>query len=766
MKLVYAAFFLSGFPALIYQLVWQRSLFTIYGINIESITVVVTAFMMGLGLGSLLGGAVSKWKGTNPLLAFAVFEFSIGLFGVASPGIFEIVGAHTLGASAFETFVITFSLVLFPTLLMGATLPLLVVHLVRQFRNVGVSVGVLYFVNTLGAAVVCFIVVVWLFGSFGKTGTLYIASGLNFLVGGAALLAHWLNPGGSPQLIPSGRAKYSSGASDEALSQPAMGTPLALFVVGVIGYISLSYEILWVRVFSFLLAGNAAAFPLLLGAFLTGIAFGSWFARRYCRNIVDISDRSHLRALAYFVLFATAIGFFIAPGMSFASSFTALAFALALCMVVIGAALFGATLPLVSHLAIRPDEGAGSSLSFLYLSNIVGSAAGSLITGFVLMDHWRLEQIGVFVALVGLVLGVLLLWVSRTKSGSMVGAASMAGVTAGLVFFSAPALFDQSYERLLYKLKFSPEKRFAEIVETKSGVITVTQEGIVFGGGIYDGHFNVSLLRDTNLIVRAYFLGAIHPAPRKVLMIGLASGSWAQVIANHPSVENLTVVEINPGYASLVARHEEVVSLLSNPKVQLVVDDGRRWLARNPDRKFDAIIMNTSFVWRAHATNLFSKEFLGLVKAHLEVGGLVYYNTGNNPNVQRTAAESFRHVLRVYNFIAASDAQIKVDSDRWEKVLYSYSIDGLPVFPVFPDEETRAKVASVLARAKDFGIPMPDQDPNSCCFLEGRSSILTRTGGRDLVTDDNMITEWPQILSGGITLARIWDRLGGKAVGL
>ena len=107
MGLVYLAFFFSGFPALIYQLVWQRSLFTIYGVNIESITVVVTAFMVGLGLGSLLGGAISRNRWVHPLVAFGIFELGIGVFGLASPHLFEIVGAHTLGASALQTFLIT-----------------------------------------------------------------------------------------------------------------------------------------------------------------------------------------------------------------------------------------------------------------------------------------------------------------------------------------------------------------------------------------------------------------------------------------------------------------------------------------------------------------------------------------------------------------------------------------------------------------------------------------------------------------------------------
>ena len=127
---LYAVFFISGFPALIYQIVWQRSLFTIYGADSESIAVVVTAFLLGLGLGSLLGGALSRTR-FPPLLAFGLIETAIGVWGISSLNLFEFVGSRTLGASTAETFFYSFTLLLLPTILMGATLPILVEYLVK-----------------------------------------------------------------------------------------------------------------------------------------------------------------------------------------------------------------------------------------------------------------------------------------------------------------------------------------------------------------------------------------------------------------------------------------------------------------------------------------------------------------------------------------------------------------------------------------------------------------------------------------------------------
>ena len=187
---IYTVFLLSGFAALLYQIVWQRALYAIYGINIESVTMVVTAFMLGLGLGSIAGGIVSKDPKRPVLLMFALVELGIGLFGAVSLAVFHGVGEATLGMSAVGTFVVTFLLVLVPTLLMGSTLPLLVAHLVRSSGNVGKSVGTLYFVNTLGSAFASAAAVLFIMGRAGQMGSVRIAALLNLTVSLLAYIAH------------------------------------------------------------------------------------------------------------------------------------------------------------------------------------------------------------------------------------------------------------------------------------------------------------------------------------------------------------------------------------------------------------------------------------------------------------------------------------------------------------------------------------------------------------------------------------------------
>jgi predicted membrane-bound spermidine synthase len=180
--LLLALFFLSGFAALLYQVVWQRVLFSVYGIDITSVTVVVTVFMLGLGVGSLVGGALSERMRSRALLLFAVLEAGIGLFGFFSLALFEFVAGQTLELSRVATGVVAFGLLLVPTTLMGATLPLLVSHATARSHNVGRSVGALYFANTLGAAVGAFAAGLFLLGLLGLANTVHSAAILNLVL--------------------------------------------------------------------------------------------------------------------------------------------------------------------------------------------------------------------------------------------------------------------------------------------------------------------------------------------------------------------------------------------------------------------------------------------------------------------------------------------------------------------------------------------------------------------------------------------------------
>ena len=194
--LLLALFFLSGFAALLYQVVWQRVLFSVYGIDITSVTVIVTVFMLGLGVGSLAGGALSRRMARKALPLFAVLEAGIGLFGFFSLPLFDLVTEHTLALSRVATGLVAFGLLLVPTTLMGATLPLLVSHATARSHNVGKSVGALYFANTLGAALGAAGASLLLLGLFGLSTTVHAAAAINVLLV-AGVWFVWRQEGGA-----------------------------------------------------------------------------------------------------------------------------------------------------------------------------------------------------------------------------------------------------------------------------------------------------------------------------------------------------------------------------------------------------------------------------------------------------------------------------------------------------------------------------------------------------------------------------------------
>ena len=508
---------------------------------------------------------------------------------------------------------------------------------------------------------------------------------------------------------------------------------LALFIVALSGFVSLSYEILWFRVYAFLTGGTAASFGVVLSAFLLGIAVGSFAARRFCKDASATGQRASLQIPAILMVLASLGGYLLVPLVAWTVQHTN--FAITLIGVALVAGTFGAILPLIAHFCIPPDERAGERLSHLYLANIVGSAAGSLVTGFVLLDHMPLAGACVWMAVTGLLLASLLFWIAGTspqRRGLTVG---LCLLLAGGAMADANTRYDSLYEKLLYKKNYSSDKRFAHTVETRSGVINVTEAGQVYGGGVYDGVFSTSLVPDRNLAIRPYALAGIHPAPRDVLMIGLSSGSWAQIIAHNPDVETLTVIEINPGYLELLERYPEIQSLQSNPKVTLVMDDGRRWITANPDRHFDAVIMNTTWHWRGHITNLLSSEFFERVRAQLKPGGVFGYNATGSEAAQLTGCSVFAHGLRVVNFMYVSDTPVVIDKARWRERLLAYEIDGEPVFDL--DHPIDAARLEEVLEVWDSGRKDSKQDWSRTC-----TQVRNLFSDRRVVTDDNMETEF------------------------
>jgi spermidine synthase len=717
-------FFFSGFPALIYQLTWQRALFRIFGVNIESVTIVVTAFMLGLGLGSLAGGFLSKRRGIPLLPLLAGIELATGAFGLASLNIFDWVGEFTIGLPLPAMAVVSLALVIVPTLLMGATLPILVGHLVRRSGNVGGALGLLYYVNTLGAGAACLVCVALLFPFAGMQGAVYVAVAMNVAVAAGALVANRRDRGD---------------AALDALNRPAapalrallLRLPVVLALAGAGGFIALSYEIFFFRVVTYSTGSSATAFAVTLAAFLIGIASGARQAGRDCATLTK--ERAMRRAVAALIC-ASVAGLLFLPLLGHLAWLGNGIGGVAFVLVYFVARFWGSLLPYLAEFGVAADSRAGMRTALLYLCNILGSAAGSILTGFVLANRLGLVALAVALVVAGLACTALLVGMLPLLRSQKMVRASLAAGLAMLAIVAIPAGAANVLESLQWK-GASAAQAFIHVIENRSGIITVTADGTVFGNGMYDGRFNTDLRHDSNGIVRPYALSLFHPAPRAVLMIGLSSGSWAQVIANNPDVASLTIVEINPGYVALIAGEPEVASLLTNPKVVIVTDDGRRWLRANPGRRFDAIVSNTTWHFRANVTNLLSTEFFDLIKSHLNAGGMFFFNTTDSGRVQRTGCLSFADGARFLNHLVVAQTPIRWDFARWRRILEGYVIDGRPVFEVSRSDD-RAELDRLQSWEQSFTARAEERPIEPC------PDILARTAGEEPVTDDNMGSEW------------------------
>ncbi len=707
-------FFLSGFAALLYQLIWLRSLFGFYGLTYDAITVIIASFMLGLGLGSLLGGKLARHGGSKPIIYFFVLEIGIGSFGFISLHFFHWISGFTLNLDTLQLFLLSFTLFVFPTVLMGATLPLLIGYCNRYLANYGLSIGLLYCINTLGAAFACFAAALFLMNALGQQQTVWLASLINWFnaVWILCFIGHFPRVKGS-NLSP----------------EPAKPLFIILLLSALSGYLALSYEIIWLRLYSF--AGKFVFYPVtLLGMYLAGLALGSFFSGYYCTWLYKKKTQFITLAIVYILI--GVLNFFMLPLIAYITIDRNIIVTSIFPMVI--TFLFGFAFPLLFFCTQANRENNEQEFSYFYFANIIGSTAGTIITGFFLLDYLSTSWVNISLSILGLFMGILILWITPIYRQTLLGSGAAVCCLISFFVWSKPTLYDHLYDYLLHT-----QEPLTHLVENKSGVINVTSSKMVYGHGLYDGYYNINLREDKNAIVRAYAVSAFSENPEKVLMIGLSSGSWAQVLANHPQLKQLVIIEINPGYVQLIEKYPEVKSLLHNPKVKIIIDDGRRWLRRHPEEQFDLIVMNTTWHWREYTSYLLSVEFLKTARSALKPQGIFMYNLTGSNNALHTALFVFKHALRVYNFIVVSDAEIHLNPMRWRSILEQYQIDGRPVLNRNSLKD-QALLKQLIYKAETAS---QEVKPWSSLFETEQGLYNSkRYPYQRIVTDDNMGDEW------------------------
>jgi spermidine synthase len=730
-------FLLSGVAALIYQIVWQRVLFAAYGVNIESVTIIVSIFMLGLGIGSLVGGILSKRFPSHLPQLFVICEVATGCFGITSVHLIKWVTDATVYGSLLSISLVTYALLCLPTIFMGATLPILVCYLHRYYNHIGKSVGTLYFFNTIGSAIASLVTVDVLFLFLGQQTTVFIAAMFNFLVG---ILVFAYCRKLSRQPAKAGMA--TEAASDFGQERKACSISYAstILLAGATGYISLSQEIVWMRAISYASGGMPHVFGHILGFFLLGVAAGALLGKMVC-------DGNKIRPLTFVACMLLASGlfyYFSIPLSSFviAARWWKAGMLVSYLTVAIVAFLLGSIFPVLCHLGIRSDTAVGLSFSGIYMANILGSTVGPLVTGFVLMNYLTMERIIMYLSMLSLALASLVLLLGTP--GFKVRAAVLGG---GLIILSALfALQNGMYQRVLERLhadrEFLTQGGYKYVVQNRSGIIAVSGDekgDIIYGSGVYDGRFNIDPVADSNGIRRAYMVAALHPNPEEILEIGLSSGSWTWVMAAHAGVKKITVVEINPGYLELIKKYPDHKTILSNPKISYYFDDGRRWLKRHPEARFDVILMNTTFHWRSNITDLLSREFLEMCRDHLKEGGIMYYNATQSQDSVFTAARVFKFVTTYRNFVAASDSPSAMALEERRQNLLKFQVNGRIIL-----DSRDAALRAVL-------------EEMAASDLRDKAEEIRRRADLQVITDDNMLTEFKTMQSKIADLYRWYD---------
>ena len=498
---------------------------------------------------------------------------------------------------------------------------------------------------------------------------------------------------------------------------------LAYLLAFGVGFLSLSQEILFVRLVGFAFESTPESFAFVLVCFLLGIALGAHAGKRIC------AQRSALVPAAGAVLLIAAgidaclpqLALVALGPRAFATSLAGPAIGT---LILASAALKSMLFPIAHELgADATGTHVGRTISRVYACNIAGSALGPLVTGFLLLDILGVEAAFLLIAAGTFTLSSLCFASVRGAHAVAVGVAG-----AALLFLSA-RLYPADLLRGILVGQTPPQTPVGTIVETRSGIIHSLRADAggdhVYGGNVYDGRINTSLRINSNGIDRAYMLAALHANPQRILIVGMSSGAWTWVLSKFPGVREIDVVEINPGYLQLVRAHPEVSSILSDRRLRIHVDDGRRWLARHPEQRYDLIVMNTTLHWRAYATVLLSVESLMLMRRHQAAGGIMTFNTTGSPDALWTASKVFPFARLYSNFAYVSDHDFtRIGTERAQRV-YRVADDGKALFD--PADAGDAAVVDAMLRAP---------------FIAPARVTEMAKRPLEVITDNNMLTEY------------------------
>ena len=648
--IIYTCLFLSGSAGLAYEILWARILGLSFGHTVYAITTVLVSFMGGLALGSHIFGKVSD-KVKRPLLLYGYLEAGIGIYCLATPYLLGLAREvylflyPLLGYSQPIKIGLQFGfsclVLIVPTTLMGGTLPVVVRGSVSDFRQTGLSLSLLYGVNTLGAATGAFLAGYWALPTLGISLTNRIGVVINLIVGLVVILisrsADWMETGPEIANNPSGEL------TSQLPVDPAVRRAL-LWGIALSGTTALLYQITWTRALILVIGTSTYAFSAIVVTFLFGLALGSYLLSR-------IPSGQTPGAFALLQLFIGASALFLVPLFSilprlFLFLFKGyggnyfyiqmLQFAIVAVVVLVPTVFMGMTLPCVTGIISRDTERVGSDTGRIFALNTTGAIIGSLVTGFLLISAIGVQKTLILAIIVNLSLAS---WVALAALG-----AKKQYVLPALAATAILLIFLPNWNRgaMVSGVSVSPDSYYVNDTESSktprhnqwkiaffregiSSTVAVTMDPDGLRTLRVNGRPEAgSISRDIETFIKlAYLPTILHSDPQRIVVIGLGGGITAYTTTRFTEPERIDVVEIDPTVAKALEYFSPGdLNATTDERVNLVVEDGRTFLEGN-QTLYDVIICAPSQLRVAGVANLFTVEFFKTARQRLAEGGIL-----------------------------------------------------------------------------------------------------------------------------------------------
>jgi len=544
-SLIICLYFLSGFSALLYQVIWQRIITLTIGVDTFSVSLIVAIFMLGLGVGSLIGGSISdRLSNKRALVAFIILELLIGCFALYSKVILYdsiYLSSLHLHSSTPMVAIIYFLILLLPTLCMGATLPILSRAITSTLSLAPREVSLIYGMNVLGAACGAFISGFYLVRLFGFDVTTKIGAGLNFFT---ALVIISLLPAIKNDI------KTYNQSSDSFVSIPKIWACAYLLS----GFLNLGLEILWFRILGALLKSNAYTFSYLLFLYLLGLAAGvlssAFFTLRFKRPGISFL-RLQVAAIVFSGLSLIVLSLLLDDanvlgniraylnsyepiGMSISSRASrGLYLVVAPVLIIIPTFLIGFSFVYLQEESLRKFSGIGKTLGWLQAFNITGATLGSLMVGMVLLEYLGSISTLRVIMLLSLAYLTLMGILGNYK-------VEIAGI---LVCILLTAFFLPSNAKFLELLHGSLVSDQIQVKEDGTGIAALKTQGkitYVFTNGLGQSWIPFGSIHSLLGILPLF----VHSNPKKIAVIGLGSGDTLFSSAGRKGIESIVCFEI------------------------------------------------------------------------------------------------------------------------------------------------------------------------------------------------------------------------------